>query len=72
MAETPEKLLREAPELAPADRAALAGELLSSLDRPERVDESWPQEAEERSRACRSGELKAFPAADVLGEAEEI
>ena len=72
MAETPEKLLREALELSPADRAALVDELMSSLDQPdERVDERWAQEAEDRLKAFRAGNLRAIPAEDVLGEFEE-
>ena len=48
MAESPEKLLREALQLTPVDRAALVDELLSSLDQPdERIDALWAQEAEE-------------------------
>jgi len=67
----PEKILREALQLEPADRAALVEELLSSLDQPdERVDQRWAQEAEKRLRAFRAGELKALPGTDVLGESE--
>ena len=70
MAETPEKLLREALQLTPADRAALVDELLSSLDQPdERVDALWAQEAE--LRAYRAGELKAIAAVDVFAEFED-
>ena len=72
MAESPEKLLREALQLTPVDRAALVDELLSSLDQPdERVDALWAQEAEERLRAYRAGELKTIAAADVFTEFED-
>ena len=69
MAARPEKLLRDALELSPPDRAALAEELLSSLDQlDERVDERWAVEAEERLRAFRSGELKAIAADEAIEE----
>lgn len=61
MSETLEKLLCEALQLTLVDRAALIDELLSSLQQPdERVDALWTQEAEERLKAYRAGELKAI------------
>ena len=72
MAETSEKVLRKALELSPGERAALVDELMSSLDQPdEHIDRRWAQEAEERLKAFRAGELKAIPAEDVLDQTEE-
>jgi Putative addiction module component len=72
MPDSAEKLLREALELKPAERAALADELLSSLDQPnEKIDQLWAQEAEDRLRAFRMGDLKAYAATEVLADEPE-
>ena len=69
MSDPAEKILREALELKPAERAALADELLSSLDQPnEHIDRQWALEAEDRLRAYRMGDLKAYPAEELLAD----
>jgi putative addiction module component (TIGR02574 family) len=57
--------------LSATERAALADELLTSLDRPDpRIDDLWTKEAEHRLAAFDAGEMKSIPAEDVFGEAE--
>jgi putative addiction module component (TIGR02574 family) len=64
-----EQLRKDALALPPIERAALAEELLSSLDRPDAsIDALWAQEAEERLAAFEAGEMEAIPAEDVLTE----
>jgi putative addiction module component (TIGR02574 family) len=64
-----EQLRKDALALPPIERAALAEELLSSLDRPDpHMDALWAQEAEERIAAFEAGEMEAIPADDVLKE----
>lgn len=61
------KLYAEATELAEADRAALAGMLLESLEPVEiaGVDEAWAQEIQRRIREVDSGEVSPFPWSEV-------
>ncbi|MBF0163834.1 MAG: addiction module protein [Magnetococcales bacterium] len=43
--------------------------ILSSLDEPnQEMDRLWSQESEERLAACRRGEMKATPLAEVLAK----
>jgi len=66
-----EQLRKDALALPPAERAALAEELLSSLDRPDpRIDALWAQEAEDRLAAFEASEMDAVPAEDVFKELE--
>ncbi len=63
------ELIAEAVKLPPAERFAVIGELLHSLDRidPE-LDRIWIEEAERRLQAYREGKAKGIPASDVIGE----
>lgn len=68
MTDRSKKILAEALELPPSERATLVEELLSSFDFPVRkeIDLLWSKEAEERIDAYERGELRAFPAEDVF------
>jgi putative addiction module component (TIGR02574 family) len=68
MTEQSRKVLAEALELPPIERAALVEELLSSFDFPARqeVDALWANEAEDRIDAYERGELSASPAEAVF------
>ena len=57
------KLLDEALELDPSDRADLAATLLESLDgEPEDgIEEAWAQEVERRVAEVESGALRTIP-----------
>ena len=68
MTEQSRKVLAEALELAPIERAALVEELLSSFDFPARqeVDALWANEAEDRIDAYERRELSASPAEAVF------
>ena len=68
MTERSKKVLAEALELPPIERASLVEELLSSFDFPARkeVDALWASEAEDRIDAYERGELHASPAEDVF------
>jgi putative addiction module component (TIGR02574 family) len=71
MSESTQELLRTVLALPAIDRATLAEELLSSLDRPDsEIDERWAIEAENRLAAFQAGTMKAIPADEVLGEFE--
>jgi putative addiction module component (TIGR02574 family) len=72
MSESVLDLLKNVLALPAVDRAALAEELLSSLDRPDpAIDERWAVEAEDRLAAFRAGQMNAFPADDVFAEFEK-
>ena len=68
MTEQSRKVLEEALELPPIERAALVEELLSSFDFPARqeIDALWAKEAEDRIDAYERGELSASSAAAVF------
>ena len=71
MSETALDLLKNVLALPALDRAALAEELLSSLDRPDpSMDEQWAIEAEDRLAAFRAGKMNAVPADEVFDEFE--
>ena len=62
-------LLKEALALPPVQRAALADQLLTSLDKPdEAIDNLWREEIAARLRAYRSGTADTIPAEEVLAE----
>lgn len=66
-----EQLRKDALALPLVERAALAAELLSSLDRSDpRIDALWAREAEDRLAAFEAGEMAAIPAEDVFTELE--
>jgi putative addiction module component (TIGR02574 family) len=65
---TARKILDEALELSPEERADLAYELISSLDGPPDPDaeEAWAKEIERRARRYLAGESPGIPWEDVL------
>jgi putative addiction module component (TIGR02574 family) len=69
MTEVADKLVREALQLDPSERAAVIEELLSSLDRPDPdIDAKWAREAEDRLAGYRAGEIEAIAADEVFAE----
>jgi putative addiction module component (TIGR02574 family) len=62
------RILNDALELPPVERAELVEELLSSFDFPARkeVDALWAKEAEDRIEAYERGETKSRPAGEVF------
>ncbi len=68
MTEQSRKVLAEALELSPIERATLVEELLASFDFPERheIDALWAKEAEDRVNAYDRGELGATAAQAVF------
>lgn len=69
MSEVAEKLVREALQLDPIQRAAVIEELLSSLDKPDpALDAKWAKEAADRLSGFRAGDIEAIPANEVFAE----
>ena len=68
MSENIEKVLAEALELPPVERAELIEKLLSSFEFPSRktIDVLWAKEAEARIDAYDKGEINSIPAKDVF------
>ncbi len=68
MTEQSKKVLAEALDLSPIERATLVEALLSSFDFPRRqeVDALWAKEVEDRIDAYERGELQASPAEAVF------
>jgi putative addiction module component (TIGR02574 family) len=63
----PNKILKEALTLKPAEKAKLIDKLLSSLDKPDpEIDKLWAEEAENRIDAYERGEIKAVALEKVL------
>lgn len=63
------QILKEALELPPVERASLADQLLSSLDKPdEHIDALWRKEVEDRVSAYQSGKIKAVSLKEVLSK----
>jgi putative addiction module component (TIGR02574 family) len=62
------RVLEDALELPPVERAELVEGILSSFDFPARqeVDTLWAKEAEDRIEAYESGEVKSRPASQVF------
>ncbi len=69
MTEQIKKILAEALELSPGERADLVEKLLTSFDLPDRqtIDALWAKEAENRIDAYERGELYAV-SADLVFE----
>lgn len=67
MAASVVSLFKVAAELEEADRAALAGLLLESLDRAPRagVEAAWAEEIERRLKQIDAGEVEMVPWEDV-------
>jgi putative addiction module component (TIGR02574 family) len=71
MSPTTQQILNDALALPPVERAAVAEQLLYSLDRPDpAVDALWAKEAEDRLAAFEAGALEAIPAEQVFEELE--
>ena len=68
MTEQSRKVLVEALELPPIERAALVEELLSSFDFPARqeIDRLWAAEVEDRIEAYERGQISASSAEAVF------
>ena len=68
------EVLKTALGLGVEDRAALAEELLASLEElsPEEADHLWAEEAERRLKALRSGNARAIPAQEVHEKSERL
>jgi putative addiction module component (TIGR02574 family) len=62
------RILNDALELPPVERAELVEELLSSFDFPARqeVDALWAKEAEDRIEAYDRGEVESRPVSQVF------
>ena len=65
----PAKILKEALQLKPAQKAELVDELLSSLDQTDKaIRTQWAREAESRINAYERGKLKAVSIEKVLSK----
>jgi putative addiction module component (TIGR02574 family) len=65
----PAKILKEALQLKPAQKAELVDELLSSLDQTDKeIRTLWAREAESRINAYERGKLKAVSIEKVLSK----
>lgn len=64
------KVLEEALELPPIERAELVEKILSSFELPNRksIDELWAAEAEDRIDAYENGEISSIPVKDVFNK----
>jgi putative addiction module component (TIGR02574 family) len=63
-----DRILLDALELSPLERAELIEKLLASFSFPERkvIDERWAAEAEDRIDAYERGETKSKPASEIF------
>ena len=68
MSDDGKRILSDALELPPVERAELVEEIMSSFDFPARaeVDALWAREVEDRIDAFEKGRLKARPAGEIL------
>ena len=68
MSNNGDKVLAQALELPPIERAELIEKLLSSFEFPSRksIDEMWAKEVEDRIDAYERGEINAKSARDVF------
>jgi putative addiction module component (TIGR02574 family) len=63
----PNEIMKDALNLAPAEKAELIDKLLSSLDNPDKeIDALWAKEAEARIEAYDQGKIKALTLKEVL------
>jgi putative addiction module component (TIGR02574 family) len=67
------KVLDEALELSPVDRALIAAELDASLEDAslEEIEKAWTKEIDKRLRDVREGRVKLVPAAKVFRDARK-
>ena len=62
-------VIDQALKLKASERAAVAEQLLRSLDIPDAaIDAAWAQEADARVEAHDRGEIESIPAEDVLAK----
>lgn len=68
MTKKSEKVLAEALELTPIERAELVEKILSSFEFKSRksIDELWAKEVEDRIDAYDAGEIKSIPANEIF------
>ena len=60
-------ILKEALNLAPAEKFIVVEGLLKSLDEPDsELDKIWADEAERRLEAYRDGKLKGIPMEEIF------
>ncbi|OIP63847.1 MAG: hypothetical protein COW52_09275 [Nitrospirae bacterium CG17_big_fil_post_rev_8_21_14_2_50_50_9] len=63
----PNRILKEALNLKPAEKAELIDKLIYSLDKPDaEIDELWVKEAENRIDAYERGEIKVVALEKIL------
>ncbi len=67
-----ERVLHEALDLPPVDRAELVEQILASFEFPARsdIDAAWAQEAEDRLDAFERRKIGSSPASEVFRETE--
>lgn len=72
MAKRSDRILAEALELPPVERAELVENILSSFEFQSRkaIDALWDREAEDRIDAFESGQIGGIPAKNVFAEIE--
>ena len=70
MTNTTQKVLKQALDLHPVDRAVLVEHILSSFELPERkkIDALWAKEAENRIDAYEKGLIASTPAKDIFNK----
>jgi putative addiction module component (TIGR02574 family) len=68
-----ERVLQDALDLPPVDRAELVEQILASFEFPARadIDAAWAREAEERLDAFERGEIGSSPASEVFREIDQ-
>jgi putative addiction module component (TIGR02574 family) len=73
MSNNTQKVLSDALELAPIERAELVEHILSSFEFPKRksLDELWAREVEERISAYEQGKLNTISAQEVFRKIEK-
>jgi len=73
MSEQGKRVLAEALELPPVERAELVEQLLSSFEFPsrEKIDALWAKEAESRIDAFERGEIDTISAKEVFEKIEK-
>lgn len=74
MTSTAEKILKDALDLTPVDRAALIERLFLSFDKStdKSIDAAWAKEIESRFNAYDSGNIPASPANEVFKRINKI
>lgn len=68
------RILAEALELPPIERASLVEEILRSFNIPDRnlIDQLWAEEAEDRINAFNQHKLKAITAKKVFQQIDQL